>query len=40
MNIYFFIAYGDESDDYTIVRNESETVREMIIHVLNVTKKI
>ena len=40
MNITFFVAYGDECDDYTIVQNESETVREMIIHVLKELKRV
>ena len=39
MNIVFFVAYGDESDDYTIVMNDSQTVREMIPHVLRELKK-
>lgn len=39
MNIVFFVAYGDENDDYTIVMNDAQTVREMIPHVLKELKK-
>lgn len=34
MDIYFFACFEDESDDLTIIMNESKTVREMIPHVL------
>ena len=34
MDIYFFACYEDESDDLTIIMNETKTVREMIPHVL------
>ena len=34
MDICFFACYEDESDDLTIIMNETKTVREMIPHVL------
>jgi hypothetical protein len=34
MDIVFFACFEDESDDLTIVMNETKTVREMIPHVL------
>ena len=34
MDIVFFACYEDETDDLTIVMNETQTVREMIPHVL------
>ena len=34
MDIVFFACFEDESDDLTIVMNETTTVREMIPHVL------
>jgi hypothetical protein len=35
MDIYFFAGFEDETDDdLTIVMNETKTVREMILHVL------
>ena len=34
MDIVFFACYEDESDDLTILMNETKTVREMIPHVL------
>ena len=35
MDIYFFAGFEDEADDdLTIVMNETKTVREMILHVL------
>lgn len=35
MDIVFFACFEDESDDLTIVMNESKTVKEMIPHVLH-----
>ena len=34
MDIIFFASYEDEIDDLTIKMNETSTVREMILHVL------
>jgi hypothetical protein len=34
MDIVFFACFEDESDDLTIIMNETKTVREMIPHVL------
>ena len=34
MDIVFFASYDDEIDDLTIITNENNTVREMMVHVL------
>ncbi len=39
MDICFFACYEDESDDLTIIMDETKTVREMIPHVLQLLGK-